>query len=215
MKEYKIVLFDLDGTLTDPGEGITNSVAYALNKFGIEVEDKKQLYPFIGPPLHESFENYYGFSPEDAMKAVDCYREYYNVKGIFENYVYDGIKDVLKTLKKRGKCVCLATSKPEIYASQILEHFGLSQYFDYIAGANMDGTRTKKDEVIRYALSLCKAENPSDVIMVGDREFDIIGAKSCGIDSIGVLFGYGDRDELQNAGATYIAENVNDILSFI
>lgn len=215
MKKYEVVLFDLDGTLTDPGEGITNSVAYALNKFGIEVEDKKQLYPFIGPPLHESFEKYYGFSPADAMKAVDCYREYYKVKGIFENYVYDGIKDVLKTLKQQGKCVCLATSKPEIYARQILEHFDLSQYFDYIAGANMDGTRTKKDEVIRYALSLCRPKNLSDVIMVGDREFDIIGAKNCGVDSIGVLFGYGDRDELQNAGATYIAENVSGILSFI
>ena len=215
MKKYEVVLFDLDGTLTDPGVGITNSVAYALIKFGIEVADKQQLYPFIGPPLHESFEKYYGFSPADAMKAVDCYREYYNVKGIFENYVYDGIKDVLKTLKKQGKCVCLATSKPEIYARQILDHFDLSQYFDFTAGANMDGTRTKKEEVIRYALSLCRPKNLSDVIMVGDREFDVIGAKNCGIDSIGVLFGYGDRDELQNAGATYIAEKVSDILLFI
>ncbi len=215
MDNYDIILFDLDGTLTDPGEGITNSVAYALNKFNIEIEDKKQLFSFIGPPLHESFEKYYGFTPTDAMKAVDCYREYYNVKGIYENFVYDGITEVLKTLKENGKTVCLATSKPEIYARQILDHFKLSQYFDYIAGANMDGTRTKKDEVIDYALSLCKPQSLCKVVMVGDREFDIIGAENCGIDSIGVLFGYGDRNELENAGATHIAEKVIDILNYV
>ncbi len=215
MNNYDIVLFDLDGTLTDPGEGITNSVAYALKKYNINVEDKKQLFTFIGPPLHESFEKYYGFTPDEAMKAVDCYREYYNVKGIFENYVYDGITDVLKTLKENGKTVCVASSKPEIYVRQILDHFNLTQYFDYITGANMDGTRTKKAEVIEYALSLCKPLDISRVIMVGDREFDITGARECGLASIGVLYGYGDMTELENAGVVNIANEVKDILKFI
>ncbi|MBD5465935.1 MAG: HAD family hydrolase [Lachnospiraceae bacterium] len=214
MKSYDIILFDLDGTLTDPGVGITNSVAYALEKYHIQVEDRKQLYRFIGPPLHESFENDYGFSEEEAKTAVEYYREYFKEKGMFENVVYEGISELLRNLKDRGKTLVVATSKPEIFAKQILEHFGLKEYFTYIAGANMDGTRTKKDEVIRYALQSCGISQVAGVVMVGDREHDIMGANKVGLDSIGVLFGYGSRKELTDAGATYIAESV-DMLSEI
>ncbi|MBD5545207.1 MAG: HAD family hydrolase [Lachnospiraceae bacterium] len=214
MKSYDIILFDLDGTLTDPGVGITNSIAYALEKYHIQVTDRKKLYRFIGPPLHESFENYYGFSEEEAKTAVEYYREYFKEKGMFENAVYEGIPELLKNLKDRGKTLVVATSKPEIFAVQILEHFGLKEYFTYIAGANMDGTRTRKDDVIRYALKSCGISKPSGIVMVGDREHDIMGANKVGLDSIGVLFGYGSRQELTDAGATYIVESV-DMLSEI
>lgn len=211
MKNYEFILFDLDGTLTNPGEGITNSVVYALNKFGIQVEDKRELYKFIGPPLMDSFEMYYGFSKEKAKLAVDYYREYYRDKGLFENCVYEGIEDLLQKLVASGKKICLATSKPEEFAKQILEHFQLSKYFDFIGGSNMNETRSKKAEVIGYVLEQCKITDCSKVLMIGDREYDILGANEFGIDSMGVLFGYGSREELEGAGATYIAETVKDI----
>lgn len=145
---YEYILFDLDGTLTDSAIGITNSAIYALEKFGIEVNDRSELYRFIGPPLLETFE-YYGFSKEEAKMAVKYYREYYRDKGIFENLVYDGIEDLLKALKDNSKVLIVATSKAEVFAKQILEHFDIAKYFTYIAGGNLDGTRVKKDEVIR------------------------------------------------------------------
>lgn len=215
MKNYQVIVFDLDGTLTDPGVGITNSVAYALKKYKIEVEDKTELYKFIGSPLLDSFEHYYGFSREEAKIAVEYYREYYRDRGIFENLVYDGIKILLETLKNAGRTLLVATSKPEIFAQQILDYFELSKYFTYIAGSNLDGTRTKKDEVILYALETNQISDRSTIIMIGDREHDIIGARKVGIDSLGVLFGYGNYKELAQAGATYIAEKVEDILGYL
>lgn len=215
MKNYTTVLFDLDGTITDPGLGITNSVAYALEKFGIEVADRTELYKFIGPPLYESFEKFYGLSHEDALKAVDIYREYYRPKGIFECFVYDGIVELLQRLKSEGKTVIVATSKPEEFAKQIMDHFDLTQYFTYIAGATMDGSRILKADIIDYALKSCGVTDLSGVVMVGDREHDVLGAKKIGVDSIGVLFGYGDRAEHETAGATYIAETPHDIGKFI
>ena len=215
MIRYRYALFDLDGTLTDPGEGITKSVQYALAKFGITVEDRKQLFCFIGPPLHESFEVYYGFSHPDAMRAVDCYREYYAVKGIFENLVYDGIEKMLQQLQAAGVRICLATSKPEVYAKQILEHFGLDGYFTAVAGSEMDGTRTKKAEVVERALMLLGNPDVSDCIMIGDREHDVLGGQAHGLDTVGVLFGYGSREELERAGATYIAATPADIVKII
>lgn len=212
---YDIVLFDLDGTLTDPGEGITNSVAYALNKFGIEVIDKTTLYNFIGPPLVDSFMKYYGFNKEDALLAVDYYREYFGVTGIFENQVFDGIPELLKGIKKSGRKISLATSKPEQYAVRILEHFDLLKYFDFVGAATMDETRSKKADVIKYTLDSLGVVDKSNVVMVGDRHHDIKGAVQNGLDSIGVLFGYGNQEELEIAGATYIAETVNDILKLI
>lgn len=212
---YDIVLFDLDGTLTDPGEGITNSVAYALNKFGIKVNDKSELYNFIGPPLIDSFMKYYDMSYDDGLKAVEYYREYFGVTGIFENTMFDGIPDLLDTIKKSGRTISLATSKPEQYAVRILEHFNLTQYFDFVGAATMDETRSKKADVIDYTLKQLSITDKSKVVMVGDRHHDIEGAKQNGIDSIGVLVGYGDKAELENAGATYISENIDDIIKFL
>ena len=212
---YDIILFDLDGTLTDPGVGITNSVAHALAHWNIEVTDRATLYKFIGPPLSDSFMRYYGFSEEDAMHAITVYREYFSVKGLYENEVYPGIPELLKTLKAQGKTVVLATSKPEKFAVEILRHFGLYDYFDIIAGASMDESRNKKADVIAYALSQMKDPDISKLIMIGDREHDVLGAKQFGIDSIGVLYGYGDRAEHEKAGATYIVEKVEDILPLL
>ena len=213
--KYKYALFDLDGTLTDPGEGITRSVQYALAKFGINVENRQELFCFIGPPLHESFEVYYGFSRSDAMKAVDYYREYYGVKGIFENLVYDGIREALETLQNSGVKICLATSKPESYAKQILEHFALDGYFFAVAGSEMDGTRTKKAEVIERALGLLGNPDIKDCVMIGDREHDVLGGKAHGMDTVGVLFGYGSREELERTGATHIAATPEEIVNLI
>ncbi len=212
---YKTVLFDLDGTVTDPGIGITNSIMYALHKFGIEVEDRTSLYPFIGPPLKESYHKYYGFDEAGQEQGVVWYREYYRDKGIFENILYDGMDRLLKQIKDSGRQVVLATSKPEEFADRILKHFGIAQYFDFVAGAAMDDTRTKKTEVIEYALTSCGITDVSTAVMVGDREYDILGAKAFGMDSIGVLYGYGDRQELEAAGATYIAEKVADIFDLL
>lgn len=212
---YDIVLFDLDGTLTDPGEGITNSVAYALDKFGIRVEDRAKLYCFIGPPLIDSFMKYYGMSYENGLKAVEYYREYFGVSGIFENRVFDGIPELLAYIKKSGRIISLATSKPEIYAKRILEHFNLAHYFDFIGAATMDESRSKKADVITYTLEKLKVTDKSKVVMIGDRHHDIEGANQNDLASIGVLIGYGDREELETAGATYIAETVNDIIKFL
>ncbi len=215
MKKYDVVLFDLDGTLTDPGMGITNSVMHALKKYGIEVTDRSELYKFIGPPLHESFEKYYGFSHEEAMQAVEYYREYYKIKGIYENLLYDGVEDLLKTLFENGRKIILATSKPEVFAKEILRHFGVEKYFYYVAGSNLDGSRVAKADVIEYALESAGITDKPSAVMVGDREHDIIGAKKVGLDSIGVLFGYGSREELEAAGADYTAETVDNIKTMV
>ena len=212
---YKYLLFDLDGTLTDPGLGITNSVMYALRKFDINVEERTSLYKFIGPPLRDSFETFYGFSSEKSELAVQYYREYFSERGLYENEAYDGIADLLTQLKERGKSLIVATSKPESFAIKILQHFKLYDYFDFVAGATMDATRNKKADIIKYALESCNISEKSSVIMIGDREHDVIGAKENGLDSIGVLFGYGSYDELKRAGATFIAKRPPDILGYI
>lgn len=212
---YQNILFDLDGTLTDPGVGITNSVAYALEKFGIKNADRTELYKFIGPPLKDSFMEFYGFSESDSLKAVDYYREYFREKGLFENKVIDGIPEMLGALKQLNKKIIIATSKPEEFTFRILEHFDLLKYFDFVAGATMDGSRSKKGDIIVYALEKAEISSLAETIMVGDREHDINGAHQAGIDSVGVLFGYGSRDEFEKAGATYIIENPGDLISLL
>ena len=212
---YNYILFDLDGTLTDPGIGITNSVMYALKKFNIDVEDRATLYKFIGPPLLESFEKHYGFSKEESELALKYYREYFKPKGLYENEVYEGIEELLAELKNREKVLIVATSKPEAFAVEILKHFHLNHFFDFIAGATMDEKRTKKADVIAYALEQCKITDKASAIMIGDREHDVLGAKRVGLDAIGVLYGYGNYEELKNAGATYIVENPEEILKII
>ena len=208
---YQTILFDLDGTLTNPALGITNSLAYALEKFNIEVTDKKELYRFIGPPLQDSFENFYHFSKEDSLKAVDFYRDYFRHKGLYENEVYQGIPDLLERLKAQGKKRLVATSKPEEFAIQILKHFKLFDYFDFVIGASMDGSRCLKGDVIAHALTTAQIADPSATIMIGDREHDIIGAKKNGLDAIGVLYGFGSQEELEKAGAKDMAKTVADL----
>lgn len=215
MKSYDVFFFDLDGTIIDSSLGITNSVIYALKRYGIEETDRTNLYKFIGPPLVESFHRFYEFDIEKSKEAVDVYREYYKDKGIFEIEVYDGIAETVKALKEAGKKVMVATSKPEIFARRIMEHIGLAQYFDYIAGMEMDGGRGTKAEVIEYALETCGITDMESVLMIGDREHDVIGAKAHGIDCVGVLYGFGSKEEFENAGAAYIVENATDILDFM
>lgn len=209
------VFFDLDGTLTDPAEGITNSVEYALNYYGIKVESKKDLECFIGPPLYASFEKYYGFSREKAEEAVAKYREYFGTKGIFENRLYSGTKEFLERLKKEGKKIILATSKPEVYAVRILEYFDILKYFDETVGSLLSGERVNKDEVIKEALIRMGNPPVKECIMVGDRSHDIIGAKKNNMCSIGILHGYGSAEELQEAGADFIVKDYSEAQNII
>lgn len=215
MKNYKYIFFDLDGTLTDPKEGITKSVAYALKSYGIHVEDLDSLCKFIGPPLKDSFVKFYGFSEEQGYEAVEKYREYFRPYGVYENKVYEGVDKLLAELKARGKMIVLATSKPTVFANTILEHFDLMKYFDMVCGSELDGSRVKKGDVIAYALEQVTEKDArfhkSQVVMIGDREHDILGAKENGLDSIGVLYGYGDRAEHEAAGADYIVETVEEL----
>lgn len=213
---YTHIFFDLDGTLTDPKEGITNSVAYALASFGIH-EDPDRLTPFIGPPLIDSFMEFYHFDGPTAQKAVEKYREYFSQKGIFENRAFPGALPLLSQLKAAGKTVCLATSKPEVFARQILEHFHMDGYFDQIVGSCLDGTRTKKGEVIEEVFARLGDACPDKAmcVMVGDRLHDIHGAQENGLDSIGVTFGYGSQEELTQAGATHIAHSFEELAQIL
>lgn len=208
---YQHILFDLDGTLTDPKVGITSAVAHALKFYGIEVENLDTLCKFIGPPLADSFMEYYGFDREQAVEAVEKYREYFSVRGLYENEVYPGIEQLLKALTEQGKKVYLATSKPEVYARQILEYFHLTEYFTFIGGSELSGERVRKGDVIAYVLEHEKITDRDKVIMVGDRMHDVFGAKEQNIPCIGVLYGYGNRQELEEAGAAMIKESVEEL----
>lgn len=220
---YRYILFDLDGTITESAPGIINSACYALEKMGCKVTDKNDLKKFIGPPLNESMEKYYGMTPEDALRAVAYFREYFSVTGIFENSVYEGFLETLDILKAHGKILAIATSKPEEYAKRIADKFGFTDYFEGIYGATMDNSRVHKGDVIHYALESLglsgNEDNRSDkldhVLMVGDRSNDILGAKANGLASMGVLYGYGSREELESAGADYIVETTLDVARII
>lgn len=209
----KIFLFDLDGTITEPKEGITKCVQYSLESFGIKEDDLDKLECFIGPPLHKSYQVFYGFSEEDSFEAVNKYRERYNDIGIYECNLYQGIEDVIKYVYENDGLVCLATSKPEVYAIRLLEYYGIQKYFKCITGSLMDGGRTEKAEVIEEVFSRLNIneEDKEKCIMIGDRMHDIIGAKKMGIDSIGVNYGYAKDDELAEAGATYIVNNTVEL----
>lgn len=211
---YKNILFDVDGTLTDPVLGITNSAMYALSKFGINVSDRTELYKFIGPPLKDSFKNFYGFSEEDSVLAVKYFREVYNVTGLFENEVYEGIPEALAKLKEAGCRLIVATCKPEPIAKSVLEHFGLDKYFEFLAGSTFDGKRIEKADVVAHALTSCGITTPEDIentIMVGDRSHDILGAAANNLDTIAVLYGYGSMKEFQECDAAYIVSTPDGI----
>ena len=212
MNSYDLILFDLDGTLTDPGMGITNSVAYALQKFSIEVSDRRELYKIIGPPLLDSFRDYYGFTEEESLLALQYYREYFADKGIFENELYSGVPELLTKLKTAGISVGLTTSKPEPYARRILDHFGLTAYFDSITGATMDEKLSRKADIIKVALDKHPDLDLSRIIMAGDREHDVQGANDNDLKTIGVLYGYGSEEELKTAGAAFLVRTPEEIL---
>ena len=214
MSRLKYIFFDLDGTLTNPSEGITNSVAYALKYYNIAAEDKMELYKFIGPPLAQSFSDFYGFSAEKSIEAVEKYREYFADRGIFENVVYQGVPELLSSLKAAGFSLAMATSKPEVFAKRIADKFGLTQYFDFIGGSLLDNSRTDKGEVIEYVLTSLGADREKTV-MVGDRCHDILGAKKCGVLSTGVLYGFGNREELQKAGADFIVSTPSELQNLL
>ena len=197
MSKYEHILFDLDGTLTDSGPGIMNGFEYSLGKMGVDVPDRGFLKQFVGPPLSESFEKKLGFSPEDAARGIAYYKEYYADNGVYENDVYPGIKELLEQLKASGKKMIVATTKAELMANVVLDHFGLREYFDLLVATDFVERKDKID--VKKA------------VMVGDRHYDITGAAHFGLDSVGVLFGYGSRQELEEAGATYIAETVADL----
>lgn len=210
MMTIRNVLFDLDGTLTDPKVGITRSVQYSLAKLGIEEADAEQLTAFIGPPLWESYEKYYGFDEAKANSAVSFYREYFSREGIFENSLYDGIEALLSRLNERGLRLFIATSKPTVFSTRIAEHFGIAKHFESIEGSELDGRLSNKAELIAHILEKRGLEG-EETIMVGDREHDIRGAKANGLESAGVGYGYGSREELEKAGATYFAGTVAEL----
>lgn len=211
---FEYILFDLDGTLTDPKVGITTCVQYALASVGIDEPDLDKLEPFIGPPLHESFMEFYGFDREAAMKLVEKYRERFNDIGIFENSIYPGIADMLKTLKEAGCRLSIASSKPTVLVERILDYFDIGKYFDAVVGSNLDGTRTKKEEVVEEALHRLSCVKDRTA-MVGDRRFDIEGARAFGLTGIGVSYGYAAENELEEAGADDIVDTVEELQNLL
>ena len=222
LKNKKYILFDLDGTISDSKPGILRSMQYAARHFGIEIKDEElDSYSFfLGPPLQDSFKNYFKFDEKKTKEAVLKYREYYKPIGMFDNKLYPGIENLLKELKDSGKIVILATSKAEKLATEILEYFDILKYFDFIGGAELDGNRSKKDEVIEYCLAhfgIVSDKEKAKTIMVGDRSHDIIGAKKTGIESVGVLYGYGNLEELTQGEykADYIVKDVGELAALL
>ena len=218
MRQADYIFFDLDGTLTDSRPGIFHSLRYALEKFGRTAEDH-ELQPGLGPPLSESFTGLFGFSEEQAEEAVRYYREYFNPRGMMEKSVYPGIPQALDAMRAAGKRLMVATSKPEEFAKQILANFGLDVYFEIIAGATMDEARNAKADVLRYLLAQIpdaeEAAKAGAILMVGDRKYDVLGAKELGISCLGVRYGYAAPGELEEAGAAAIADTVSEMRDFI
>ncbi len=216
MKQY--LLFDLDGTLTDPKLGITTCVQYALKDFGIDEPDPDKLESFIGPPLKDSFRDFYQMSDEQAEAAVKKYRERFETVGLFENRIYDGIPQMLRTLQAKGLHLAVASSKPTVFVRKILEHFHIDKYFEAVVGSELDGTRVKKEEVVQEALRQLFKDKPVEkdkVYMIGDRKFDVEGAKAMHVDSVGVAYGYGSMEELRTAHADYIVRTVEELQKFL
>ena len=220
--EKRYILFDLDGTLTASYEGIINAFVYSLGKMGVE-PIAERFNEVIGPPLRHSYEGIYGMSPEDCEQAVKYFREYYNDRGLFENKPYDGILDMMHTLYAHDKKLMIATAKPERTAERIAEHFGMTQYLCFIAGTTSDfipadgskDVRATKEDVIRYILSSNDIKDPEKAVMIGDRAYDISSAKKFGLQTVGVLYGYGTGEELLSAGADYLAKDPMDIERYI
>lgn len=213
--KYKYILFDLDGTLTESAPGIVNSVKYTYERYGIAVRDNEDLEKYVGPPLIESFMKYAGFDRKKASEAVDVYREYFTKKGMFENSVYPGVKDCLEKLASAGLTLAVATSKPEVFCIKILDHFGLRDYFSVVKGIPLDGEDMTKAQVIGEALRLLNPDDPGDCVMVGDRDYDVFGAKENGLPCLGVLYGYGSKDELEKAGAIALFGSAEELAGYL
>jgi phosphoglycolate phosphatase len=211
MKKYRYIFWDLDGTLSDSALGIVNAAVYALGRMGTEFADREMLKKLVGPPLSESFEKYFGYTPEQTGRAVALFRAYYQEKGIYENTMYPGIEALLGKLRDNGQISVVATSKPEPHARAILKRYGIDRYFQHIAGSTLDNMRTHKEEVIAYALASCGITDSSEAVMVGDRAHDAIGAKLNGMDCIGVLYGYGERGELIENGVVALAADIGEL----
>ncbi|UCC11170.1 MAG: HAD family hydrolase [candidate division WOR-3 bacterium] len=212
---YNAVLFDLDGTLTDPFHGIANSIKYALNKFGVHADDEQTLRACIGPPLLASFQKHFNLNERDARKAVAYYREYFSDKGLYENEVFPGIPRLLEELAAQRVCMVCATSKPTPYARRILEHFRLSQFLEFVIGSNMDLTRTDKKQIVHDVLEKLQMRAKEKAIMIGDRREDVEGARANSIDAIGVTYGYGSEAEIRNAHADYLVRSVEELGSLL
>lgn len=213
MKKYKSLLFDLDGTITDSSEGIINSIIYALEKMNVEVGDKTILKKFVGPPLLDSYKKYYNFTDSQADLALELFREYFAVKGIFENRLFEGMDKLLNDLYTQSYDMVLATAKPVHFAHQVLEYFDIKKYFSYVSACPIEESTTSKLDIMRIALEHTKTKNKSEILMIGDTFFDIDSAVKCGIDSIGVLYGTDGEAELANA--TYLAKNVDEIRNIL
>jgi phosphoglycolate phosphatase len=205
----KTILFDLDGTLTDSGEGIINCAIYAMEHYNLPIPPREELRVFVGPPLTDTFMKF-GVAPEDALEAVEIYRERFIPIGMYENKLYPGIPELLETLRSQGHILCIATSKPESMAREILRYFDIGKYFHYICGATLDHSRDTKEQVIAYLISQCDSQYPW--VMVGDTAFDVIGANAHNIPTIGVAWGYGVVEEMQQAGAATIVYNASELL---
>lgn len=212
---YQYILYDLDGTLTDPREGITKSVQYALAKMGIEEPDLSALEHFIGPPLYDEFRRCYDFDDVQAKQAVAAYRERFSVDGWKENILFDGVPAMLKTLRAAGKTLAIASSKPTLFVEKILELFEIASYFDVVSGATLDGSISTKAQVVEQALTLLSVKDRKSAVLVGDRMHDVEGARSCGIDCVGVTFGFGGLQELQQAGAKYIVQDFAELMHLL
>lgn len=215
MKKYKYLLFDLDGTITDSFESVANCFTYALNHFGVEVKNISELRPALGPPLKDSFMNLYGFDEEKADMAVEKYRERYKIYNTLENKLYPGIEAVLSGLRDAGYKLILATSKPEEYAIKILKYFNLDIYFYDISGASFNESRSEKEDVLKYLIEKNRIENLDLAVMIGDRKYDLEAAQLLGIDAIGVLYGYGDEEELSSYKNVFLAPTPEMLYNYL
>jgi phosphoglycolate phosphatase len=218
-KQYEVIAFDLDGTLSDPAKGLIQGFVYCFRKLGLPYDDEESLRKYIGPSLYDEWQEDFGFTPDEANAAIEIFREYYNIYGWWDNVMYDGIPEMLDSLKRAGKKVVLATSKPLDTAKKVLELFGLTHYFDFIGGA-ISHQKDQKWEVLNWSLSevgvdLSDPESLAKCIMVGDRKYDAEGAKICGIDSMGVLYGHGSNEEMTSSGFTVLVGSVPEIAELL
>lgn len=215
MKKYRYLLFDLDGTITDSFESVANCFIHALGYFGIEVKDISELKPALGPPLKDSFINLYGLDEEKADEAVIKYRQRYEIYNTIENKLYDNIKDVIIGLNNAGYKLILATSKPEKYANKILKYFGIDKYFYDVSGATMDKTRNEKIDILKHLIEKNSITDLKDAVMIGDRKYDLEAAEQLGIDAIGVLYGYGDIEELSKYKNVFLAPTPEMLYNYL